>query len=155
MPPRLLRAAAAAALTALTVPLAACGSDAAAPSGSAQVDEYRAEMTDACGVTAAALDALPAPTEGSMADFATEASALIADEAERLRVIEPPDDLDADHRAFVLNTDDQAASWAEVAATSATDSAALDRLVEEIGQLTLGRDELAGEMGIDACRRGG
>jgi hypothetical protein len=126
-----------------------------APSASAEAVQYADAMEQACASTASALDALAAPTEATMADFAAQASAVIADEAERLRTIEPPDDAAADHRAFIANTDEQAARWGEVAQTSATDTAELDRLVEEIGQLTLGRDDLAAEMGIEGCRRAG
>jgi hypothetical protein len=138
----------------LAVASASCASSGAgAPSASEQAARYTEQMEQACAVTATALDALPEPTGATMADFASQAAAVIADEAERLRVIEPPDDAAADHRAFIANTDRQAASWGEVAGTEATDTAELDRLVEEIGQLTLGRDELAHEMGLDGCRR--
>jgi len=147
-------------LPALTLVVAAttsaCGSDGSgAPSASAQAEEYTSEMDAACDVTAASLDALPEPTGANMVDFATQAAAVIADEAERLRTIEPPDEAADDHRAFVANTDEQAARWEEVAATSPTDAAELDRLVQEIGELTLGHDELAVDMGLVACRRAG
>jgi hypothetical protein len=150
MPRRLLL------VPALALLVAGCGSaGSGAPSASADAEQYAQMMDEACNITEAAFAALPEPTEATMPDFATQAAALIADEAERLRAIEPTDERADDHRAFVANTDRQAARWEEVAATSPTDSAELDRLLEAIGQLTLGRDELALEMGVEGCRRAG
>ena len=150
MPRRLLL------VPALTLLLATCGSDGSgASSASVEAEQYVRMMEEACSATEVSLAALPEPTEATMVDFATQAAAVIADEAERLRAIEPPDDGADDHRAFIANTDQQAARWGEVAVTSPGDQAALDRLIVEIGQLTLGRDELALEMGLDGCRRAG
>jgi hypothetical protein len=123
---------------------------------SAEVTEsgYIEMMDAACVVTSSVLDALPTPPdEISTPDFATLAATAIENEAERARTIEPPDDLAADHRAFVANTDDQASRWREIARLPAGQEEGLNRLSGEIAQLTLGRDDLATEMGIVACRR--
>jgi hypothetical protein len=120
--------------------------------------DYVAVMSAACRVTLAELAALPSPpAEIAMTDFAALAATAIEQEAERIRTIAPPDDLDGDHRAFIANTDDQASRWREIANEIDTEidagGAELNRLSGEIAQLTLGRDDLAVEMGISACRR--
>jgi hypothetical protein len=110
-------------------------------------------MEAACRATADALDALTAPDDEDVAEFATLAADTIQAEAEAARAIEPPDDLAADHRAFIANTDDQADRWQEIGEVAATDAETLERAIQELSELTLGRDELATEMGITACRR--
>ncbi|MEM9516497.1 MAG: hypothetical protein AAGA42_16730 [Actinomycetota bacterium] len=144
---------AAIALTAATT-AAACGDEQRAEPTAA---DYIAELETICTETAAELDALPEPPELiSVTDFADQAASILAREADQVRALAPPriDDLDDDHRAFVRNTDDQAATWAEVATTTATDpDADLSPLTTLLGQLALGRDELAAEMGAPACQR--
>jgi hypothetical protein len=123
---------------------------------SAEVTEsdYIEMMDAACVVTSSELAALPTPPgEISTPDFATLAATAIENEAERARTIEPPEDLAADHRAFVANTDEQASRWREIGQLPADQEEGLNRLSGEIAQLTLGRDDLATEMGIVACRR--
>lgn len=139
-----------AALAALVVVIASCS-----PAESAELTptEYVAQMDATCRATAEALDALTPPDDGDVAEFATLAADTIQAEAEAARAIDPPDDLAADHRAFIANTDDQASRWREIGEIAAADAAALDRSIQEISQLTLGRDELVTEMGIDDCRR--
>ena len=78
-----------------------------------------------------------------------------AAQAEQARALTAPQELDADHRAFVQNTADQSARWAALAATPADDAVAFGALRTEILQLTLGRDDLAVEMGVAECRRSG
>jgi hypothetical protein len=135
----------------LTLAAAACT---ATESTDVTGSDYVEMMDAACVVTNTELAALPTPpSEIAMPDFATLAATAIQNEAERARTIEPPDDLAADHRAFVANTDDQASRWHEIAEISDDDEVELNRLSGEIAQLTLGRDDLAMEMGIVACRR--
>jgi HAMP domain-containing protein len=141
-------------LTLVAVVLAAVAACTATESAEVIESDYIEMMDAACAVTSGELAALPTPPgDISTPDFATLAATAIGNEAERARTIEPPDDLAADHRAFVANTDDQASRWREIAEISADDEAELNRLSSEIAQLTLGRDDLATEMGIVACRR--
>lgn len=117
-------------------------------------EEYTVAMEAICVETAAALAALPPPPDDTgRADFALAAAATIEAEAELAREIEPPAILDGDHRAFVANTDQQAARWRDIAEIPAEDADELNRVSGEIGALTLGRDDLAEEMGLAACRR--
>lgn len=119
--------------------------------------DFLADLETICIETAAELDALPEPPELiSVTDFADEAASILSGEADQARALEPPriDDLDDDLRAFIRNTDDQAATWAELATTTATDpDADLSSLTTLLGQLALGRDDLAAEMGAPACQR--
>ena len=119
---------------------------------------YAARMTEICADTRRVLAQLGTPpTEISTVDFANEVARLLATEADAARAATAPPDLDDDHRAFVQNTDQQVTAWralADIAATASDDSAALGEARTRIGELTLGRDDLAAEMGLEACRAG-
>lgn len=138
--------------------VAACGASSSGPE--ATPDGYRAELSAICIDTAAALDALPTPPEQiTVTEFAVDAASVLASEAERARELAVPDELADDHRAFIRNTDDQAAAWRAVADSGGNGSGSsvaesdLVALTTRIGELQLGRDDLAVEMGVDACRR--
>ena len=116
--------------------------------------DYVGALTSICTDTTEQLDSLPEPPEQiSIANFASEASNALAGEAERVRRLEPPDELADDHRAFIRNTDEQAAAWNELGSLPSTDAETLEPLVTTIGQLTLGRNDLAVEMGAPECQR--
>jgi len=116
--------------------------------------DYLPELATICTETRETFDALPDPPDQiSIADFATEASNALATESERVRRLDPPGDLDDDHRAFIRNTDEQAAAWAELASLPAGTADALEPIVTNIGELTLGRNDLALEMGVVECQR--
>jgi hypothetical protein len=127
--------------------VAACSSDPV----EVTVADYLADLESICTRTATTLEALPQPPEQiTVAVFATSAASALDDEAERARMLDVPDELDADHRAFVRNTDEQAAAWREVAESGGD----LDELTVRIGELIRGRNDLADAMGAPACRRG-
>ena len=134
--------------------IAACASEPAAVT----VDDYVAGLEAICEETTAALDELPTPPEEiSVTDFAASASSAIANEASQLRRLDPPDDLDDDHRALIRNADEQASAWRRVAELDVTDPADATTLTETttlITSLQLGRNDLVDEMGAPACRRG-
>jgi hypothetical protein len=116
--------------------------------------DYLGDLEEVCAATAATLEALPQPPEQiSVADFATSAASALDGEAERARSLDVPDEISSDHRAFVLNTDEQAAAWRAVA-TAGDDTAQLDELTVRIGELIRGRNDLVDEMGAPGCRRG-
>lgn len=126
-------------------------------------EEYRSELAEICTDTTGALAALPTPPEQiSVTDFAVDAASLLASEAEQVRRLDVPEELVDDHRALIRNTDDQAAAWRAVAESADgsdgdtdEDIAASDltALTTRIGELQLGRDELATEMAVPECRR--
>lgn len=116
--------------------------------------DYLAELQAICADTTATLDALPRPPEQiSVADFAVSAANALDDEAERARSLDVTDELAADHRAFVRNTDEQAAAWRAIS-TTAQDDPAFGELTVRVGELIRGRNDLVDEMGAPGCRRG-
>jgi len=130
--------------------LAACASEPA----EVTAGEYLVDLQSICVTTTATLDALPQPPEQiSVADFATSAAGALDNEAERARALDVPTDLAADHRAFVLNTDEQVVAWRAIA-TVGDDGARLDELTVRVGELIRGRNDLVDEMGAPDCRRG-
>ena len=132
------------------VTVASCASE---PAPVTEAD-YLAELQSICVDTTAALDALPQPPEQiTVAEFATSAAGALANESEQARSLEVPDDLDDDHRAFVLNTDEQAETWRAIA-TVGDDSARLGELTVRVGELIRGRNDLADEMSAPGCGRG-
>jgi hypothetical protein len=129
---------------------AACGSEPTVVTD----EEYLADLEAICADTSATLDALPRPPEQiSVAEFATSAAGALDNEAEQARSLQVPSDLAADHRAFVRNTDEQAAAWRAIA-SAGQDSAQLGESTVRIGELIRGRNDLVDEMGAPACRRG-
>jgi len=136
------------------VTLAACSSD-GEPAPTAAT--YLAGLESVCATTSTALGALPDPPDGiSAADFATQASALLRDEAESVRALAPPDELDDDHRALIRNDEEQAAAWSDIAAVAGgpdVDAESLDALTTTITQLNFGRDDLVTAMGAPSCVR--
>ena len=138
---------------ALAIALGACTDD---ENNNSQVTEgeYLGALETICTGTSEELASLPEPPEQiSVANFATEASNALTREAERVRLLNPPDNLADDHRAFIRNTDDQAKAWNELGSLPADPGDALEPMVTNIGQLTLGRNDLALEMGAPACQR--
>jgi len=116
--------------------------------------DYLADLQTICVDTTARLDALAQPPEQiSVADFASSAASALDNEAERVRSLDIPDELDADHRAFILNTDEQSAVWTAIA-TVDDDEVRLGELTVQFGELIRGRNDLADEMGAPGCRRG-
>lgn len=115
---------------------------------------YLEELQRICAGTTAELDELPAPPDQiTIADFAAEVASALTDEAEQVRQLEPPDELDADHRAFIANTDEQAAAWQSLGTTPESDADALAEATTRVAELTLGRSDLAAEIGADDCVR--
>ncbi len=120
-------------------------------------EDYLGELQAICSSTTEQLLALPpAPEQIAVADLATSAAGLLDGEATRVSRLDVPsgddvpvDDLGADHRAFVRNTQDQADAWRAVAV--ADDLAESTQL---IAQLVGGRNELADSMGASSCVRG-
>jgi hypothetical protein len=143
VPARLIALAAVAA----TAVLVACASE---PATVTRAD-YLADLEAICDATTATIDAIPSPPEQiSVVDFASRAADALENEAERARTLTVPGELAADHRALVLNTDDQASAWRSIAA----DPSDIDEPSTRIGQLVRGRNDLVDEMGASRCRRG-
>ena len=130
--------------------VAACGSE---PTPVTDAD-YLADLQAICADTTATLDALPRPPEQiSVVDFAVSAANALDDEAERARSLDVTRDLASDHRAFVRNTDEQAAAWRAISTTEQGD-AQFGELTVRVGELIRGRNDLVDEMGAPEGRRG-
>ena len=116
---------------------------------------YSQAMSDICLATTERLDELPnPPDEISRADWAGEVSRALRDEAAAFDEIDVGDDRRTDHASMVENTEQQAAEWmalGEALAAGEPDAAAVGELTTEISELTLGRNDLADEMGLTGC----
>ena len=139
---------------AAVVPIGLLLTFAACSSEPAQVTEadYLVDLQAICADTSSTIDALPQPPEDiPVAAFATSAASALDNEAERVRALGVPDEVADDHRAFVRNTDEQAAAWRAIS-TAGEDE--LGELTVRVGELVRGRNDLAVEMGAPGCRRG-
>ncbi len=138
--------------SALTI--TACSSDGdPAPTAAS----YLPALEAVCAATATALDALPEPPDGiSVPDFATQAGTILRAEAESIRALAAPDDLDDDHRALIRNDEEQAAAWTDLAVAAGgpdVEADSLDALTTTIAELNLGRNDLVTAMGAPSCAR--
>ena len=137
-------------MSASIVMTAGCASE-AAPAVDASA--YRAELAAICVASNAERLAIADPLDqAGVANFARSVADVLTRQAEAARALRSPDDLDDDHRAFVQNTADQAAAWTSLAITPSSDTEQFGALQTTILELTLGRDDLATEMDILACR---
>jgi hypothetical protein len=134
-------------------------SGAAVLAGCGEADEpvteaaYLGSLETVCSDTTAELLALPTPPEQiSVTDFATRAAELLDREAARVDRLDVPELLRSDHRAFVRNTEEQAAAWRSIAGAGG-ESPDLVTSTDLVRRLVLGRNDLAEEMGAPACRR--
>jgi hypothetical protein len=117
-------------------------------------DEYLGQLEAVCAHSTTQLEALPDPPDGiTITEFATQASSILRGEAEQVRDLDPPDELDADHRALIANDEDQAAAWNELADTLASDNGDLTEITTLIASLNLGRNDLVATMGAPTCVR--
>ena len=116
--------------------------------------DYLVDLEAVCAATAARLDALPDPPDGiTVTEFATQAGSILTEEAEQLRDLDVPADLDDDHRALIANDEDQAAGWSDLAEAASSGSAELSEITTTIASLNLGRNDLVTQLGAPACVR--
>lgn len=114
--------------------------------------DYLADLQEICADTTVTLEALPRPPEQiTVAEFATSAASALDSESERARALDVPTEIGEDHRAFIRNTDEQAATWRSIATASEEQ---LGELTVLVGELIRGRNDLVDEMGAPGCRRG-
>ncbi len=114
---------------------------------------YPTVMGDICSESDVALAQLPPPEESGQAEWVDAVALVLLDEAAAFDVLFVSDSRRSDHLSFVVNTEQQAAEWANLAAALRNgDSEALAASTDEIAALTLGRNDLAAEMGLDGCQ---
>jgi hypothetical protein len=89
-------------------------------------------------------------------NFATRAAETLDREATRIGRLSVPrdDDLRSDHRAFVRNTEQQADAWRAIADAASVGSD-MGVAADLVGQLVLGRNDLATAMEVPRCSRAG
>lgn len=136
-------------LLALATVGTACTSDAAPGVNAA---DYRAALTSLCTASAEERSVLAPPDDAGVAAFARSVADILTRQADAARALQPPSELDDDHRAFVQNTADQAGQWTSLATTSPDDAEQFGAIQTAILELTLGRDDLATEMDVPECR---
>lgn len=117
---------------------------------------YVQAMGDICDATTERLEALPTPPdEISRADWAGEVSRALRDEAAAFDEIDVGEDRRTDHASFIENTEGQAAGWnalGEALGGAEPNSEMINELTTDLTELTLGRNDLADEMGLAGCR---
>lgn len=130
-----------------------CSSDGDGSGGALGGDDYTAAMTDLCRRTDDRLDALPAPPEQISADdWATEVARALRAEQTAADALVVDAELRSDHGAYTTTTGDLAARYDDLAAALAA-SDDVTTLTTEITELSLGRDDTAAQLGLDACVR--
>ncbi|MDG1265431.1 MAG: hypothetical protein P8O03_03830 [Ilumatobacter sp.] len=117
---------------------------------------YTQAMSDICDAATERLNELPAPpNEISRADWAGEVSRALGAEATAFDELNVGDDRRTDHASFIENTEGQAAGWNDLGdalGDAEPDRSMISKLTTDLAELTLGRNDLAGEMGLAGCR---
>lgn len=117
-------------------------------------DDYVVAMSDICTSTDERLDGLPAPPEQIRpADWATEVARVYRAESAAAEALVVDGSIRETHRAFVTTTDGIADAFTSLSEVLSSDPDAMTEASEEVTRLSLGRDDLAGELGLDSCRR--
>lgn len=123
-------------------------------------DTYPAAMDEICAATASELDAVPDPPEQiSRVDWAAEVSRLLDNEANRFDALRVDVDQREQHGSLVRTAREQAAQFAllgdvlddDALDDDAPDSVGIEAISDEIRSLSLGREELASELGVPTC----
>lgn len=149
------------ALTAVTVLAAGCASEGAASDDALDAEQATQRLVASCVATDQRLSQLPQPSDvASQAVWAGDIAATLDDQAIELRALVILDeDQRVEVRAFAENTSSQAAAWRELgellgSGNDLSGEPRIEELTTEIAELSLGRDDLSDELGVDACRRG-
>lgn len=141
--------------------LSACASDDGPAEGALDVDVARDRLAAACASTSTRLDGLADPIdEAQRSGWTLEVAAILRAEAGQVGAFTLLDEEQRDgFRAFADNTAAQAEAWQQLGELLGTGidlsgDPRVGDLTTEIGELSLGRDELSDELGVAACRRG-
>ncbi|BAN04031.1 hypothetical protein YM304_37170 [Ilumatobacter coccineus YM16-304] len=128
------------------------GSDTAALVG----DGYVEAIETICADTNARLDALPSPPDGiSATDWADEVALAFGAESERTRDLLVDGSLRSTHLDFATTTSELAGRYRALSTTIVDDPDGIGAISTEITELTLGRNDLASELGVNGCVRDG
>lgn len=129
---------------------ASSGSDTTALIGT----EYRSATEAICADTNSRLDGLPSPPDGiSATDWADEVALAFSAESQRTGDLLVDSSIRSTHLDFVTTTTELADSYSTLSATITDDPDGIGAISTEITELTLGRSDLAAELGLDECVR--
>ncbi len=113
---------------------------------------YPAAMNEICAAATERLGDLPTPPdEIGQADWAGEVSMILRDEAAAFDELSVGENLRENHGSLIANTEELSAQWAEVREALSAGSDSIGDISSEIAELTLGREDLAVDMGLDRC----
>lgn len=119
------------------------------------IDSAYVAATDAvCADTNGRLDALPAPPDGiSATDWANEIALAFSAEAERTGDLLVDRSIRGTHLDFVTTTAELADRYRTLSETVVADPDGIGEISTEITELSLGRNDLAAELGLVECVR--
>ena len=119
------------------------------------VADYVSAMHDICRSTDARLDAVGTPPDDiNPGDWAREVGLAFRAESEAAGALIVASSVGEQHRRLVRTTTDLAQAFADLAGAIDTDGE-IATLNTEITELSLGRDDLAVEIGLPDCARSG
>ena len=117
--------------------------------GEQRIFEYE---TEGVVYSVGAVDGAPTHFEGYPWSLRRRA---LRDEAAAFDEIDVGEDRRTDHASFIENTEGQAAGWnalGEALGGAEPNSEMINELTTDLTELTLGRNDLADEMGLAGCR---
>jgi hypothetical protein len=118
-------------------------------------DAYTTATDAICADTNDRLEALPSPPEGiSPTDWADEVALAFRAETERTGDLFVDNSIRGTHLDFVTTTTELADQYRLLSSTIDTNPDGIGAITTQITELTLGRDELASELGVVECIRG-
>lgn len=107
-----------------------------------------------CADTNSRLDALPSPPDGiSATDWADEVALAFSAESQRTGDLLVDSSIRGTHLDFVTTTSELADRYSTLSATITNDPDSIGAISTEVTELTLGRNDLAAELGLDDCVR--
>lgn len=116
--------------------------------------EYSAATDAICADTNTRLDALPSPPDGiSAGDWADEVALAFGAESQRTGDLLVDSSIRGTHLDFVTTTTELADRYSTLSSTISDDPDGIGAISTEITELTLGRNDLAAELGLDECVR--
>ncbi len=116
--------------------------------------DYVAAADAICADTNARLDALPSPPDGiSATDWATEIALAFGAESERSGDLLVDSSIRGTHLDFVTTTTELADRYRALSVTIVDDPDGIADVSTEITELSLGRNDLAAELGLADCER--
>ncbi|MFK8023820.1 MAG: hypothetical protein AB8G26_07640 [Ilumatobacter sp.] len=144
-------------VVAMVLSVTACSALTEADDGTAvlSADEYPTVMAGICSATSTELDALPEPpTQISRVDWVGEVARILENEAGRFAELRVTDDVRETHGSLERTAREQAMQLTllgDALGAAGQDNGVIETVSDEIRSLSIGRDELATELGVPGC----